>query len=80
MVILIWSSIASDPSVSGPAVDVAVMWVRWVREEVHGGLGDTVSGGTGGAMIWADEVAFPGKEVAEVGAFGILGALGAESK
>ena len=45
------ASIAGDPSVSGPAVDVAVVWVRWVREEVHGGLGDTVSEGTGGAMI-----------------------------
>ena len=74
------ASIAGDPGISRPAVNVVVLWVRWVREEVHGGLGDTVSGGTGGAMIRADEVAFSGEEVAEVGAFGILGALRVETK
>ena len=32
------------------------------------------------AAVWADVVAFPSKEVAEVGAFGAVGALGADSK
>ena len=51
------ASIAGDPGISRPAVDVAVLWVCWVREEVHGGLGDAFSGGADGAMVGADEVA-----------------------
>ena len=51
------TSIAGDPSISRPAVYVAVLWVCWVREEVHRGLGDTFSGCTDGAMVEADEIA-----------------------
>ena len=51
------AAIAGDPSISRPAVYVAVLWACWVREEVHRGLGDTFSGGTDGAMVGADEVA-----------------------
>ena len=72
--------IAGDPSVSRPAVDVAVVWVRWVREEVHRGLGDTVGGDTGGAVVGADEVALSGEEVAEVGTFGVAGVLRTDAK
>ena len=42
------TSRAGDPGISRPAVDVAVLWVCWVREEVHGGLGDAFSGGADG--------------------------------
>ena len=51
------ASIAGDPGISRPAVNVAVFWVRWVREEIHRGLGDTFSGGTDGAVVGSDEVA-----------------------
>ena len=51
------TSIAGDPGISRPAVYVAVLWVRWVREEIHRGLGDTFSGGTDGAVVGSDEVA-----------------------
>ena len=51
------ASIAGDPSNSRPAVYVAVLWVGWVREEVHRGLGNTFSGGMDGAMVGADEIA-----------------------
>ena len=51
------ASIAGDPGIRRPAVDVAVLWVCWVREEVHRGLGDAFSGGADGAMVGADEVA-----------------------
>ena len=49
--------IAGDPCISRPAVNVAALWVRWVREEIHRGLGDTFSGGTDGAVVGSDEVA-----------------------
>ena len=55
------ASIAGDPGISRPAVDVAVLWVCWVREEVHGGLGDAFSGGADGALVGADEVALSSK-------------------
>ena len=58
------TSIAGDPGISRPAVNVAVLWVCWVREEVHGGLGDTFGGGTGGAVVGADEVTLSGEYVA----------------
>ena len=29
------ASIAGDPGISRPAVYVAVLWVRWVREKIH---------------------------------------------
>ena len=51
------ASIAGDPGISRPVVYVAVLWVCWVREEVHRGLGNTFSGGTDGAMVGADEIA-----------------------
>ena len=41
---IVEASIAGDPGTSSPAVNVAVLWVRWVREEIHRGLGDTFSG------------------------------------
>jgi len=45
------TAIASDPSVSGPAVDVTLAWVCWIGEEVHGGLGDAFLGGACGAVV-----------------------------
>jgi hypothetical protein len=74
------AAIAGDPSFGGPAVNVALALVCWVGEEVHGGLGDAFLEGAHEAVVGAYEVAFPDKEVAEVGAFGIVGALGADSK
>ena len=49
-----WVSIEQGWGTGEPGM---VLWVCWVREEVHGGLGDAFSGGADGAMVGADEVA-----------------------
>ena len=45
------TDIASDPSVSGPAVNVTLAWVCWIGEEIHGRLGDAFLGGAYGAVV-----------------------------
>ena len=55
--LFIIETFVDEASIKRPAVYVAVLWVCWVREEVHRGLGDTFSGGKGGAVVGADEIA-----------------------
>jgi hypothetical protein len=55
------ATVAGDPRVWAPAVNVSTKGVRGVREEIHGGLGDAFLWGAERAIIWADVVSFPGK-------------------
>ena len=57
------ATVAGDPRVWAPAVNVSTKGVRGVREEIHGGLGDAFLGGADRAIVWADVVSFPGEEV-----------------
>ena len=60
-------TIAEDTKSGIPAVDVPVLGVIRVREQVHGGVADTVLSGALGACVGAYEVACLRKEVVVTG-------------
>ena len=55
------ATVAGDPRVWAPAVNVSTKGVRGVREEIHGGLGDAFLWGAEWAVVWEDVVSFPSK-------------------
>ena len=74
------STVAGDPRVWAPAVNVSTERVGGVREEIHGGLGDAFLGGADRAIVWADVVSFPGEEVFELVDSGVGAAFGGNAK
>ena len=74
------ATIAGDPRVWAPAVNVSTKWVRGVREEIHGWLRDAFLWGAEWAAVWADVVTFPSKEMFELVDSGVGAAFGGNTE